>query len=241
PWRDALAYACAGLETLTGIGLLLDRSLRPASRVLFPYLLGWLLLLELPAVVQAPRDAGAWGSFGEIGIMAAGAWYLFARYAGKRGARPPGFAVGASGIRAARGLLVLSLPMIGVEVMAGAIAAGDAIMQPWLQWLPHPAGWAILTGIGSIATSLALLFGIWPRLAATMEAAMLGLITLVYWVPVLQTGRTATTALIISSLVCAGVWLLSDSYRQLPWLAVGKPVWKAPGADPAQSASTAGS
>ncbi|MGH8115057.1 MAG: hypothetical protein ACREPS_08410, partial [Rhodanobacteraceae bacterium] len=93
--------------------------------------------------------------------------------------------------------------------------------------LPGPAVWAAITGVGSIATCLALLFGVWPRLAAIVEAAMLGVITVAYWAPDLYTGRTATTAFIISSLIAIGVWLVADTYRDVPWLATGRPVWKA--------------
>lgn len=94
-------------------------------------------------------------------------------------------------------------------------------MQPWLQQLPWPAGWAILTGIGSLAACLALLFGVWPRLAATLEAAMVTLIGLLYWAPDLYTGRTATTAFIITLLVAAGIGLVADSYRGSAWFARG--------------------
>ncbi len=87
--------------------------------------------------------------------------------------------------------------------------------------------WACFTGVCSIATALALLFGVWPRLAASMEAMMLGLITVAYWTPALHTGRTATTAFIISALIAAAVWLVADTYRGLPWLATGRPVWRA--------------
>lgn len=225
PLRSALAYACAVLEVATGIGLVLHAVLGASSRVLLAYMVLWLVLLEIPGVIQSPLDAGAWGSVGEIGIITAGAWCLFAGYGGGREARRPRFAVGSNGIRAARWLLVVTLPMIGAEVIVDAVAAGNHVMQPWLQWLPWPAGWACLTGVGSFATCLALLCGIWPRLAATLEAAMLALIAIAYWAPVLYTGRTATTAFIISFLIAAGVWVVADTYRHLPWFASGHPVW----------------
>lgn len=224
PGRTVIAYACAVIELATGVGLLLKRTLVPACRVLFPYMVLWVVLLEVPVVVHSPQDAGAWGSFGEIAIMTAGAWCLFATHAGTWEARHLGFAVGSSGIRAARWLLVVALPMIGAEVIVDAVNSGNHIMQPWLQWLPYPMGWACLTGVGSIAACLALLSGVWPRLAATMEAAMLGVITVAYWGPDLYTGRTATTAFIISFLITAGVWLVADTYRGVPWFATGRPV-----------------
>lgn len=232
PGRIVIAYICAVIELATGVGLLLRPTLVPACRILFPYLLLWLVLLEIPAVLQAPQDAGAWGSFGEIAIVAAGAWCLFATLAGPAEMQRPRFATGSAGIRAARWLLVVALPMIGAEVIVDAVTIGDHVMQPWLRWLPWPAAWACLTGVGSIAACLALLFGVWPRLAATVEAAMLGIITITYWGPDLQTGRTATTAFIISFLIAAGVWLVADTYRNTPWFATRRPVWKVEANEP---------
>lgn len=227
PEQIIIAYACAIIELATGVGLLLERALTPTCRVLFPYMAIWLVLLEIPAPVRSPQDAGAWGSVGEIAIMTAGAWCLFAVHAGTWERRHLKLAVGSAGIRGARWLLVAALPMIGVEVIVDAANAGNHVMQPWLQWLPWPAAWACLTGAGSIATCLALLFGVWPRLAATMEAVMLGVIAVTYWGPDLPTGRTATTAFIISFLIAAGVGLVANTYRGVPWFATGRPVWKA--------------
>lgn len=223
PGRTILAYVCAVIELALGIGLLWQRSLAWTCRLLFPYMVLWLVLQETTSVVHAPLDIGSWGGGGETAIMTAGVWCLFATYGGTRRL---GFATGSSGIRGARWLLVIALPMIGAEVIADAVKYGDKVMQPWLQVLPDPGAWACFTGICSFAACLALLFGAWPRLAANLEAAMLALISLAYWGPDLPTGRTATTAFIISFLITAGVWLVADTYRGVPWFETGLPVWK---------------
>lgn len=227
PGYTAIAYACAILELALGIGLLFQRTLTLTCRILFPYMLLWLVLQEIPAVVQAPLDLSSWGAGNEIAVITVGAWCLFAAHAGAWEMQHLKFAVGSRGIRAARWLLVVALPFIGQEVIVDAMKYGDKVMQPWLQWLPHPMAWACLTGVGSFAACLGLLFGVWPRLAAVMEAAMLGLVSVAYWAPDLYTGRTATTALIISFLITAGVWLAADTYRGVPWFATRRPVWKA--------------
>jgi hypothetical protein len=64
-------------------------------------------------------------------------------------------------------------PMMGLDVL---IHRYDFSYQPWLAWLPHPSAWIHLTGVGRLAAFFALLFGVLPRLAATMEAAMMWLI-----------------------------------------------------------------
>jgi len=224
PGRTVLAYVCAAFELLFGIGLLFRHMLARTSLLLFPYMLLWVVLLEIPKVMRSPLDVGSWGGIGEIGTMLAGAWCLFAGHAGPT--RAIGFAAGTSGIRAARWLLVFTLPILGAEVIVAALDAGDHVMQPWLRVLPHPAAWAILSGAGSIAACLGILLGIWPRLAATLEAVMVAVIGLVYWGPALHTGRTATTAFIITFLVAAGTWVVADSYRGVRWFATGRPVWK---------------
>lgn len=224
PGRIILAYVCAAIEMAFGIGLLWQHTLAWTCRLLLPYVVLWLVLLEVPGVIHAPLDAGAWGSVGEIAIISAGAWCLFAAHAVTRRS---GFAATKSGIRAGRWLLIVALPMIGVEVILDAIQIGDKVMQPWLQVLPDPMAWACFTGICSIAAALALLLGVWPRLAATLEAFMLGLIAVAYWAPALHTGRTATTAFIISFLIAAGVWVVADGYRGVAWFGTARPAWKA--------------
>jgi uncharacterized membrane protein YphA (DoxX/SURF4 family) len=212
PGRVVIAYLCAVIELLAGMGLLFERARPAASRILVLYLLLWVVLLKVPDVVESPLDAGAWGGIGEIGTMLAGACCLLA--------------AGAFAIRAARWLLVFTLPMLGAEVIVDAFKAGDRVMQPWLQVLPHPMAWAVLSGAGSIAACIGILFGVWPRLAATLEAVMVAVIGIAYWGPDLYTGRTATTAFIITFLVAAGVGGVADTYRGVPWFGMRQPVWK---------------
>lgn len=213
------AFATAVIEVLLGIGLLLRLTLTLSCRVLFIFILLWLVLLELPWVVRTSLVQEPWASASEIGIIAAGAWCLFAAHAGAWEKEHIGFMVGDRGIRAARFLLIISLPMIGLDVL---IHSYNFSYEPWLAWLPYPSGWIHLTGIGSICACLGLLFGVFPRLATTMEAVMLGFITVVYWGPDLHTGQTATTCFVISALIAVGVWLVADTYRKVPWLAIGR-------------------
>jgi hypothetical protein len=222
PGETVLAYICALIEVAVGVGLLLRPTLRLASGALFLYLLLWLVLLELPAIAVKPRDVGSWGTTGEIAIITAGAWCLFASHAGDWIRERLKFAVGARGIRAARLLLLISLPLIAFEVIVDTARIGDQILPEWLAWLPYPAGWAYLSGAGSLATFLAMVFGIFPRLALIFEATMLWVITIAYWGPDLYTGRTATTAFIVSAAIASGVWLVADTYREVPWLARGR-------------------
>jgi hypothetical protein len=217
PGLTFIAYTCALIELATGLGLLWRPTLLLSCRVLAVYLLLWLVLLKLPVLLRAPQLEESWADFGEIAIIAAGGWCLFASHAGAWEQQHLKSVVGASGIRAARVLLILALPMIGLDVLVHAYT-----LPPWLRWLPFQRDWIYLSGIGSLAACLGLLFGVFPRLAATMEAAMLGFIGVIFWAPVVYTGRTATTALVISTAIAAGVWVVAETYRTVPWLAHGR-------------------
>lgn len=221
PGRTILAYVCAAAEILAGLGVLWRVTARWACRFLVPYLLIWLVALEVPAVLQSPGNSGTWGSVGEIAIITAGALSLFARSAAPAGAGGPLSADRT--MRAARWFLVFALPMIGMEVLAPATRIQ---LPPWIGWLPHGVGWIDLSGVGSVAAALGILFGVWPRLATHAEAAMLALITVWFWGPWLPTGETATTAFIISWLISASVWLVGDSYAAVDWLARPGPLWR---------------
>ena len=93
------------------------------------------------------------------------------------------------------------------------------------QWLPHPAFWACATGLYSIMAGPALLFGLYPRLVANLEAAMLGIITLLVWGPGLAApDRVHVTAFFISTAIAVGAWVVADTYKDVPWLASGSRV-----------------
>jgi uncharacterized membrane protein YphA (DoxX/SURF4 family) len=222
PGHTVIAYVCALIELSTGIGLLIEPLTTLACRVLFPFMLLWVVLLKIPVLLSAPGQMDSWGGLGEISIITAGSWCLFAAHAGEWEVRHLGFAVGERGFRAARWLLVISLPLIGLVVL---VQGATYTLPAWLAWLPRSVDWVYLSGLGSLAACCGILFGVWPRLAAVMEAAMLAVVTIWFWGPMLHTGRTATTAFLISSLIVGGVWLVSDTYGSLPWLAAGHPLW----------------
>lgn len=217
PAYTALAYICAAIELLAGLGLLFKPTLSLASRVAFVLLALWVLLLKLPHF-KAPGDVETWGGFGEIGIITAGAWALYAAHAGDWERRHLKFAVGEPGVRCARALFIVCLPMIGIVHLLEAKGVADFVPA----YLPFHYFIAYFTGSASFVAALALSVGIWPRLAAALETVMLGFITVLCWGPLLSTGRTACTAFLISSSITIGAWLITDTYRNGRWLGTGK-------------------
>jgi uncharacterized membrane protein len=221
PGRPVIIFLCTVIEIGTGIGLLLRPSVILACRVLFPFLLLWMTLLKLPRLFLAPEVMVSWEAFGELAATSAGGWCLFAAHAGGWEQRHLKFAVGESGIRTARLLLIAALPMIGLSHFVYHDLTASLVPK----WMSFPIGWTYLTGAGSVAAAAGMLFGIYPRLAANLEAVMLWIITLLVWVPRVASGPTDQgnwTEFFISSAIAAGAWLVADTYRSVPWLARGK-------------------
>ena len=216
PGAKAIAYVFALIELFAGIGLLLRPAAKAAAGVLTVFLLVWAVLLKLPAVIAVPSMEATWLGLGEITVILAGAWVLFANQMGERSDWLR-HVTGQRGVRAARVLFALSLPMIGLSHFFYTKQTVELVPS----WLPYPNGWAYLTGAGSIATCLAVLLGIVPRLACRLEAAMLWIITLLVWAPagVSTSGdRLPITALTISAAIACGAWVVADSYRESAYL-----------------------
>lgn len=215
PARQPIAYACAVVELSIGLGLLWRRTLRWASAVAVVFLLLWAVLLKLPAVLAVPRMEATWLGLGEIVVILSGGWILFAIHAAERPAGRLAWAVGARGIGWARLLFVLALPTIGLAHFVYADATAGFIPA----WLPWKYGWVYLTGAGSLAASLGLLFAVLPRLAAVLEAAMLSVITVLVWLPgaIAAPGDASLTPFLMSTAIACGAWVVADSYRGLAW------------------------
>src|SRR6202140_3405711 len=73
PGRTVLAYGSGLIMLLGGVGLLLRATAAWSARVLFPYLIVW-LLLKVPALLVAPRIEAVWLGVGEFAVLLAGGW-----------------------------------------------------------------------------------------------------------------------------------------------------------------------
>jgi uncharacterized membrane protein len=209
PGRTGLAYASGLLMLLCGFGLLFKPTVALSARILFPYLIAW-LLLKLPALIVAPQMEAVWLGFGELAVLLAGGWVLFARLAGVREGSMLAFLTGEKGVRMARILFAVFLVPIGLSHLVYVKETADLVPA----WLPFRTGWAYLTGVGQIAAGLGVLFSIYPRAAATAEAGMLSLFTVLVWGPkILAAPRTRLpwTAFFISWVITAAAWLVAGN------------------------------
>jgi uncharacterized membrane protein len=209
PGRTALAYAAGLLMLLGGTGLLLRATAAWSARILFPYLIVW-LLLKVPALLVAPQIEAVWLGVGEIAVLLAGGWVLFAVLADLREGSPLSFATGQNGLRIARTLFAAALIPIGLSHIVYVKPTIDLVPA----WLPYRMFWAYITGVGQIACGLGVLFSVLPRTAARVEAGMISLFTLLVWVPAIlaaPTARMPWTAFFISWAIGAAAWTVAQN------------------------------
>lgn len=220
PFKEGLAYISAAIELAAGVGILFSHTSALASRMLLAFLVLWLLLLRTSKIFTAPMVELSWLSFGETAVITAGGWVLFTELSGRWGGAALSFATGASGLRIARYLFAMALPMIGLSHIV--YATGTAGYIP--AWIPAHLFLAYFTGACHIAAGIGVFFGILPRLAAALEALMLLIFTVFVWAPGIagtSPDRLHWTAFTISVLISSGAWVVADSYDGNPWMAMG--------------------
>ena len=220
PGREALAYSCAVVSLVTGVGLLFNRTAALAARVLLAYLLLWLLLVRVSRIFLAPTEVNTWWSIGDTSVMAAAAWVLYVWLAGEPDTSRLRWASGDRGLRIAR--VLYGLAMIPFGIAHFIYLKETAALVP--NWLPWHVAWASFTGGAFLAAGAGVLIGVYARLAAVLSTAQMGLFTLLVWVPIVIAGPTPFQWIefVDSWALTAGAWVVADSYRGVPWLALGK-------------------
>ncbi|MEZ2346805.1 DoxX family protein [Terriglobus sp. RCC_193] len=207
PGRSVLAYASGLLMFFGGIGLLFRASAAWSARLLFPYLFVW-LLLKVPALVVAPKMEAVWLGFGEIAVLFAAGWVVFATLAEPSSAPILTLVSGQWGIRLATMLFGIALIPIGLSHIV--YTSQTVALIP--TWLPFRTALAYLTGAGQIICGVAVLLSIFPRIAAAVEAAMVSLFAILVWLPAILASpkaRLPWTAFFITWFFASSAWVVS--------------------------------
>lgn len=220
PENGVLAYFCAFLPVACGIGLLWRRKAVSAARVFLAYLLLWLLVVRLPRLLHGLTVDVYW-SLCQTGVMLAAAWVLYAWFAADWDRQRFRFATGDKGLRIARTLYGAAIIPFGLAHFQ--YVEHTASMVPG--WLPRHVAWVYFTGAAFIAAGVAVLLGLCARMAAALSALEMGLFLALVWIPAVATRSLNTFQwgeVLVTWMLTAAAWVVADSYRGTPWLAVAR-------------------
>lgn len=215
-----LAYLCAVISLGCGLGLLFRVTAALAARVLFAALVVWALLFRLPVILRYPLVEVAYQINGQNAVVIAAAWLLYVAFATERDRKQVPFLAGDKAASHARVLYGLAMIAFGFSHFAYFNLTAPLVPR----WLLVPAFWAYFTGIAYLAAGVAILSGIWARLAAALSVAQMGGFTLLVWIPLTVSGRITPFQrgeLLVSIVLAAAGWVVADSYKGQSWLSRG--------------------
>lgn len=217
PASEPLAYLCALISVACGLGLIWERTAATAARVLFAYLLLWLLAFGVPSLLRGLTVDVYW-SFCKTLVMLAAAWVLYVWCAVDWDRQRLTFVASDNGLRIARALYGLAIIPFGVAHFQ--YVEHTASMVP--SWLPGHVAWAYFTGAAFIVAGIAVLIGVCARLAVALSALQMGIFFALVWVPAVATrplNKFQWGEVLVTWVLTAAGWVVADSYRGTPWLA----------------------
>lgn len=219
PNREIIAYVCDAVALACGLGLLFKPTAGFASRLLFFYLLLWLIVFKLQFVVRAPLEEVSYQSNGETAVIVAAGWVLYVWLAPAFDKRRLAFLAGDTGIRIARNFFGLALIAFGLSHFFYVQMTAPLVPH----WLGAPMFWAYFTGAAYLAAGAAVLTDVFAHLAAALTTLQMGLFGVLIWVPLVAAGGIGEFQwgeTIVTFVLTASAWVMTDSYRETPWFAL---------------------
>jgi uncharacterized membrane protein YphA (DoxX/SURF4 family) len=220
PWRETWVYGSALLVLGASAALCFPRTALPSALAIGAYQAVW-AAISTAAIVSQPLTLGAWYGFCEALTSLVGTWILYSMLRW----RSPGSQMPIASERAVRAAQILfGLACVFYGSSHFAYADYTASMVPG--WLPDPLGFAYLTGLGHIGAGIGIVIGVFPRLAATLEAIMMSLFGLLVWVPSFfaqprpewaTPAQNQWSELVVNLVLAASAWLVASSLRDRPW------------------------
>lgn len=198
-YRPALVWVTTAVCLLCGLALLARRTRALGAGVLASYLALWMLAFRLPLLVKEPASTLSWWASGETAVMLAGALALLTTQE--------------KGLRVARILYGLGLIPFGVAHFTYFAHTVEVVPR----WMPWREAWAAITGGAFIAAGVAIVTGVLAPLAAALSAWMMGLFTLLVWVPIVLRGHPSPgdwQEFVDSCALTAAAWVVAESWQK---------------------------
>lgn len=202
PFDAPMVYEFAAVSVATGIGLVLEGTAALASRVLLGALVVSVVLFRVHDLIADPGGFGSWDGIAETAVPIGAAWILYTWFV----------ADSKLGVRIARTLYGLAMIPFGLAHFI--YLDNTTVLIP--SWIPWHLAWAYFTGAAFIAAGLAIVTGVWARLAAALSVVQIGAFTVLVWVPLIAAGTLSAfqwNELGTSVILTAAGWVIADSYR----------------------------
>jgi uncharacterized membrane protein len=205
-WLPGQEFWVTGLALMllaASAGLFVARARLASQWAIGAYYAIWAVIASAP-ILTAPLGIGAW--YGTMEALTALVGTLLIIYA-------PRLAQ-----------IVFGLTCVFYGWSHFAYANYTAAMVP--SWLPAHLPLAYFTGACHIGAGLGLIADILPRLAATLEAAMMSLFGLLVWVPSFmmdpkpkwaEPPQNQWSELVVNVVLAAAAWMVAVSLKQRPW------------------------
>lgn len=187
----------------TGVSIAAGKNTRLMAALVSLVLIVQIVLIHAPRLAVNMHDPGPWTSGFEVLGICSGAWALAA-------STLSGGAAKHKLLLAARIGLACLLVVVGVQHFLYAQFVATLIQS----WMPWHLFWAYFIGVAFFATALALVTGVFVRIATVMQGLMFFLFVFSLHIPrVVAMSHNANewTSLFVAAAMCGTAWILAGS------------------------------